>query len=151
MDVKTSIFRYCDYQERSHKEVRNKLYELGCKTYEVEQYLAELIEANLVNEERYAKAVVRGKFRLKGWGRNKIVAQLKQQSVSEYCIRKGLQEIDEQEYLATLERLMVKKLSELRTERNQFRKRAKLYAFLLQRGYEASIIGQVHQKLIAEG
>jgi regulatory protein len=149
MDVKAAIFHYCNYQERSHREVRNKLYELGCKPYEVEQYLSELIEAELLNEQRYAQAFARGKFRLKGWGRNKIVAHLKQQSVSEYCIKKGLQEIDEQEYLDTLERLIDRKLSELRSERNHFRKRTKLYAYLLQKGYENHIITEVYQKLIA--
>lgn len=150
MDVKAAIFHYCNYQERSHKEVRNKLYELGCKTYEVEQYLSELIEAELLNEQRYAQAIARGRFRLKGWGRNKIVAHLKLQNVSEYCIKKGLQEIDEEEYLNTLERLMCKKLLELRSERDHFRKRAKLYAYLLQKGYESRIITEVYQKLIAD-
>jgi regulatory protein len=149
MDVKTAIFHYCNYQERSHKEVRNKLYELGCRTDEVEQYLSELIEVELLNEQRYAQAIARGKFRLKGWGRNKIVAHLRQQSVSEYCIKKALQGIDDQEYLYTLEKLMDKKHSELRSERNYLKKRAKIYAYLLQKGYESRIVTEVYQKLIA--
>lgn len=140
MDARTSIYRYCNYQPRCHQEVRNKLYELGCKTPEVEALISELIEKNLLNEELYARAIARGKFRMKHWGKRKIIQQLKQNKISDYCIKKALAEIDGDEYFNTLKRLAGKKWTELKGERNHQIKKFKTYRYLLQKGYEADFI-----------
>lgn len=150
MDAKAAIWHYCNYQERSHKEVRNRLYESGCKTPEVEQLISELIEAGLLNEERYARSIARGKFQLKKWGRNKIIQSLKQQQVSAYCIRKALTEIDPDEYLNTLAKLAAKKWQELKSERGPLIKKAKLFRYLLQKGYEHDLINDIYKE-ITEG
>ena len=126
MSVKDSIIRYCQYQPRCHKEVRNKLYELGCTTPEVEEQLIDLVQSGLLNEENYARAIARGKFRMKQWGRRKIVEHLKSQQVSDYCIKKALTEIDEDEYLQTLQLLAEKKLKELKSEKNIFVRKQKM-------------------------
>lgn len=150
-DARTAIYRYCNYQERSHQEVRDKLYELGCRTPEVEELIAELIEKRILNEERFARAIARGKFRMKQWGKQKIVQQLKQQRISEYCIKKALTEIDPDEYYKTLEKLAEKKWAELRTERSQPTRKAKTYRYLLQKGYESSLIQDVINEIIRGG
>lgn len=150
MDHKTAIYNYCNYQERSHKEVRNKLHELGCKTTEVNELIAELIEVGLLNEERYARAIARGKFRIKRWGRNKIISALKLQQISEYCIRKALTEIDEDEYIEVLKRLAEKRWAELSSERSKLIKKKKFYTFLLQRGFEQALINDCYKEIIAE-
>lgn len=139
MSYKDSIIRYCQYQPRSHKEVRNKLYELGCTTPEVEDQLTDLVQYGLLNEENYARAIARGKFRMKQWGRRKIVEQLKMQQVSDYCIKKALTEIDEDEYLQTLRSLTAKKLKELKSEKNIFIRKQKMYRYLQQKGYESEL------------
>lgn len=140
MDARTSIYRYCNYQPRCHQEVRNKLYELGCKTPEVEALISELIEKNLLNEEVYARAIARGKFRMKHWGKRKIIQQLKQNKISDYCIKKAMTEIDGDEYFNTLKRLAGKKWIELKEERNKQIRKLKTYRYLLQKGYEADFI-----------
>ena len=88
------------------------MYELGCTTPEVEENIAELIEKDVLNEERFARAIARGKFNMKQWGKRKIIEQLKFQQVSEYCIKKALTEIDYDEYLHVAKKLVVKKLPE---------------------------------------
>lgn len=144
MDVRDSIYRYCHYQERSHKEVRNKLYELKCTTPEVEEMIAELIEQDLLNEERYARAIARGKFHMKQWGRQKIVYQLKQQQVSEYCIKKALTEIDEEDYYQTIVKLIDKKVDSYRgVGQKDYMVKSKLLKYLVQKGYEYSIAQEV--------
>jgi len=140
MDLRTMIYRYCNYQERCQKEVRNKLYENGADQDEVGQLTAELIEEGLLDEERYARAFARGRFRIKNWGRRKIVYELKQDQISEYCIRKAMTEIDEEEYMITLNRLAQKKIDELKRENNHFTRKAKLRNYLTQKGYEADLI-----------
>ena len=143
MDLKTAIYRFCNYQERSHQEVKDKLYELGSYPDEVNSLIADLIEADLLNEERFAKAFARGRFRLKHWGRVKIVQHLKQHRITEYLIKKALKEIDPSEYFATAERLAEKKWSTLRAERDSYGKRAKVYRYLLQKGFESGMINEI--------
>src|SRR5690606_11761691 len=116
MDIRTAIYRYCNYQERSHQEVKDKLYELGAYTSEVNALMAELIEADLLNEERFGRAFVRGRFRLKHWGRVKIIQHLKQPRISEYLQKKALKEIDPSEYFGTAARLATRKWESLQQE-----------------------------------
>src|SRR6476620_10497067 len=89
------IKHYCAYQERNHKEVKDKLYSFGLYRQEVEALLSQLIEEGYLNEERFAIAFAGGKFRLRQWGRVKIQYELKQKGISEYCIRKALMSIEE--------------------------------------------------------
>lgn len=138
--INPAIYRYCKYQERCHSEVRSKLIELEIYGAALEEQIALLIEANTINEERYARAYVRGHFRIKRWGRKKIVQQLKIKKVSDYCIKKGLSEIDGAEYIDTLQKICAKKVAELAKERNIFIRKAKLQRFLLQKGYEQDLI-----------
>ena len=141
-DLKTAIYRYCNYQERCQQEVRNKLYELKASTPEVENLIAELIEAGLLNEERFARAVARGKFRMMHWGKGKIVQLLKQHRISEYCIKKALTEIDYDEYLATLSRLAARKWEEFRSDKSLQQRKSKVYRYLAGKGYESALIAE---------
>lgn len=138
-----TIKHYCAYQERCHSEVRHKLLELGCYGEELEEAIGILIEENFLNEERFAIAYAGGKFRMQSWGKVKIRQHLKQKQVSEYCINKGLNSIDDKEYYDKLLALFEKKNQSLGTERNQWRKRQKIAAYLLQKGFESDLIQQV--------
>ena len=133
---------YCAYQERSHGEVREKLYSLGLHRKEVEEAISSLIEENYLNEERFAIQFAGGHFRLKHWGRVKIRYELKQKQVGEYCIKKGLAAIDEEDYLRTLDRLARQKWESLGKEDNLFSKKHKLQEYLLRKGYEQNLILQ---------
>jgi regulatory protein len=103
-----SIAKYCAYRERNHKEVRQKLREMGLKPAIAEQLITELIENNFLNEERYAKAYCRGKFLHNNWGKIKIERELKRNRISAYCIRKGMEEIADKEYREVLRNLLIK-------------------------------------------
>lgn len=109
----------------------------------MEEALAELISENFLNEERYARAYVRGKFNNNHWGRNKILQALKQKQVSAYCIKKGMQEIDEEAYLETIAKLAEKKFYELRGERLAYIRKQKVQRYLVQKGFEYDIIADV--------
>lgn len=139
MDILASITYYCKYQERCHSEVRNKLFELGCRGAELDERITDMIAAGLLNEERYARAYARGKFRMKHWGRTKIVQQLKLKKVSDYCIKKGLSEIDAEEYEQVIVKTLEKKLGELKSEKNIVVRKGKMYRYAIQKGYESDI------------
>ena len=133
---------YCAYQERSHSEVREKLYTLGVWKKDHDELIATLIEENYLNEERFAIAFAGGKFRIKQWGRVRIRYELKQKQVSEYCIKKALNQFSEEEYFATLEKLAKKKLVALKGEHYLVKKK-KLVDYLVAKGFEIDLIKQV--------
>jgi len=137
--------QYCAYQERCHSEVKEKLYSFGINKTEVDELLSELISENYLNEERFAIQFCGGKFRIKQWGRIKIKYALKQKQISDYCIKKALAAIDEDDYNKTAQKLFDQKLKTLKAEKNSFVKKRKLQDHLMQKGFEQDVI----RKLIA--
>jgi len=134
---------YCGYQERCHSEAQEKLYSFGLRKPQVEAALATLIEEGYLNEERFAIQYAGGHFRLKQWGKVRIRYQLKQKHVSDYCIKKALAAIDEEEYGRTLARLAEQKWEKLSGATDFAVRRRQLQEYLLQRGYEADRIAAV--------
>ena len=102
----------------------------------MEEILAEAIAEGWVNEERFARAACRGKFRMKGWGKRKIRAWLRERDISDYCIEKGMEEIDEEEYSQRMQELMLRKWDQLSGESRIQHRKAKTYDYLVQKGYE---------------
>lgn len=137
------IKQYCVYRERCHSEVKEKLYSFGLYKNDVEQLMAQLIEENYLNEERFAIQYAGGKFRMNQWGRVKIKHALRQMRVSEYSIKKALKQISEADYKKTLYKLAAQKLKTLKNETNIFSKKKKLQDYLLQKGYEGELVGAV--------
>lgn len=136
------IRNYCAYQERSHKEVRNKLFEYGLHTNAVEEIISRIITDGFLSEERFAKAFAGGKFRIKKWGRNKIVHELEGLGITPRCIRTGLKEIDDADYKKTLRDLIKKKLTQTH-EVNPFKKRQKVARFVISKGYEPESVWEI--------
>jgi regulatory protein len=134
-EARKKIYRYCAYQERCHQEVKNKLYELGLATGQVNDLLAHLIAEGFLNEERFAKAFAGGKFRLKKWGKLKIVHELQARGLTPNCIRIALREIDESAYQKTLSLLVRKKIGEYPAE-NPFKLRDKIAKAIILKGFE---------------
>jgi regulatory protein len=154
--LKTSLFviqrkakDYCAYQERSHMEIIQKLYSFGLYKADVEAVVAWLIEENYLNEERFAIQFAGGKFRIKKWGRIKIIQALKLRKISAYNINKAISHLDEVAYLKTLQSLTNKKWHTLKTGTPAIRK-IKTMTYLLQKGYERSLIIQALNKLTSQ-
>ena len=137
------IRHYCAYQERSHQEVKEKLFSFGLYPDQVNELIAGLIQENFLNEERYAIAFAGGKFRIKGWGKQKIRYALRLQKVSDFCIRKGLNAIDDEAYMAMLKKLYEEKQKSVRSEKNMFIRMRKIRLFLQQRGFETELIQEI--------
>lgn len=145
--AREKIKHYCGYQERTHQEVRDKLYGFGIRSAEVEQLISEMIQEDYLNEERFAIAFAGGKFRMKQWGRVKIKMELQQKRISTYCVKLGLKEINEADYATTLKKLGEKKLATIKGEKNIFITMTKLRNYLLQKGYESPLVTEIVNEL----
>lgn len=137
--AKVKAAKYCAYQERTQQEVRDKLYQYGLYSDAVEEVLSELITDGFVNEERYAQAYCRGKFSQNKWGRIKIEIGLKQKGLSPYCIRKGMKEIEEEDYLEQLNDLCKRKWQSLEGE-DLYQRKNKTARYLMGKGYENELV-----------
>lgn len=146
--VLLKIKHFCAYQERSHYEVREKLYALGLHKTQVEDTLTLLITEDYLNEERFAKSFARGRFRLKQWGRVKIRYELKLRKVSDYNIKTAMKEISIDEYTTTLQKLAYSKWSSLKGG-HKLERQAKATAFLMQKGFEAPLVQQAIKTAMA--
>jgi len=135
-----AIKHYCAYQERCHSEVRNKLISLKCYGEDLEELIGVLIQENYLNEERFATAYAGGKFRINGWGKLKISQHLKAKQVSAYCIKKGLEHIDDTAYKNKLLQLLIKKEEQSMEIKEEWKRKKKVVQYLLQRGFEIELI-----------
>ncbi|MDH7446098.1 regulatory protein RecX [Aquimarina sp. 2201CG14-23] len=139
---------YCAYQERCHKDISDKLKTMKLIPEAKEKIILHLLEHNFLNEERFAKSFARGKFRIKKWGKQRIVRELKFRQISEYNIKTALKEISETDYLETFHELAEKKFASI-AEVNIYKKRKKLIDYLLYRGWENQLVFEKANELSA--
>jgi len=139
--------RYCAYQERCHRDVMDKLQTMKLIPEAKEKIILHLIEHNFLNEERFARSFARGKFRIKKWGKQRIIRELKYRQISQYNIKFALREIPEIDYLQTFENLAQNKCDAI-TETNVSKKRKKLVDYLLYRGWETQLVYEKVNELI---
>ena len=138
---------YCAYQDRCHKEVIQKLRDMNMIPMAIDQIVTQLIQENYLNEERFAKSFARGKFKIKKWGKKRIVNELKLRDITKYNITIALKEIEEVEYIKTLDELAKKRLRQI-SETNIQKKKKKLADYLLYRGWESHLVYGKLQELI---
>lgn len=131
--------KFCAYQERCQMEVRNKLRDFQITSDEREEVIMELIQQNFLNEERYAKALARGKFRMKKWGKKKIELALKQKDISPACIAIGLEEISDEEYASTIHQLVEKTWNKNRGVQS-YQRVSKTAKYVIGRGFESHLV-----------
>ena len=140
-EIEIKLRYYCSYQERCHKEVQEKLRTFNVIPDGVNQIISNLISENFLNENRFSKSYVRGKFNIKHWGKIRIVNELKKRNISKYNINQGLKEIDELDYQNKFEEIFNKKLSALEGL-TLIVKKKKILSYLMYRGWESSLIYQ---------
>ncbi len=140
-EAKSRIKNYCAVQDRCQWDVRKKLAEWGLMETTKDLLMIELINEQFINEERYARSFCRGKFKIKKWGRRKIEFELKKKNISAVCIQKGMDAIDEKEYLSALE-IQAEKKNRLIKDKNHFSRKSKLAKYLIDKGYENDLVWQ---------
>lgn len=135
-EIMHKMTAFCASRERCHSEVRTKLLNLNVYGDDLEEMISKLISEGFLNEERFARSYVSGKFRISKWGRTKIIYGLRSKKVADYCIQKGLEEIDEEEYRQVLTDLIDRQLK----GESSFEAKRKVVASLQRKGFETGLI-----------
>ena len=128
---------YCAYQERCHMEVIAKLKTLGMIPSVIDKIISELIKANYLNETRFTQSFVRGKFRIKKWGKNRILQELKVRDISSFNIKLGMKEISDDNYQKTFYELFEKRRREVK-QLTKTEQKKKIFTYMSYRGWENS-------------
>jgi regulatory protein len=138
---------YCVYQDRCHQEVERKMGEYQLIPEAQEKILLHLMQHNFLNEERFSKSFARGKFRIKNWGKQRIVRELNFRNISSYNIKTALKEINKEDYLQTIYRITENKNNNI-FEKNIHKRKKKLTDFLLRKGFEYDLIFKTVKDII---
>lgn len=146
-EAKKKLEHYCAYQERCHKEVRQKLRDLNMIPQAIDVIIVHLLEHNFLNEERFAKIYTSGKFRIKNWGKYRIALELTRKDISKFNINQALSEIDDKEYIQVFNDLAEKKAESLK-EADKYKRKKKLTDYLLYRGWEHFLVYDKANELI---
>ena len=119
-------------------EVTEKLLRLGVDQSEQDNILNYLIKNNYINEERFAIAFTQGKFRIKNWGKVKILIELKRRKIEANLIAIAISQISDLDYQNMFNKLSLKKFNSLNGSLDS-RKR-KFINYLSYRGWEYDLI-----------
>ncbi|MCT3764166.1 RecX family transcriptional regulator [Elizabethkingia anophelis] len=138
-EIKQKLVNYCVYQDRCHKEVEEKMRDFLLIPEAKDEILLYLIKENYLNEERFTRSYIRGKFYIKHWGKQKIKLQLKMKGISEKLIQNCMDEIYDDDYIKQI-KIFAEKLLPTYKDLNDFQRKNKLIRFLVTKGYEYELI-----------
>lgn len=130
----------CAASERCSWELLQKLRLWGVSRDDAQEIVDGLVERQFVDDERFARAFVRDRYRFARWGRVKIRAALLAKRVPSWMIDEALTEVDEELYLEALYRLLSAKIGSLKDEAFTYEGRTKLFRYAASRGYEPGIV-----------
>ncbi len=138
-EAKIKIANYCAYQERAPKEVEEKLSGFGLKEQVIHKIIKELVDEGFLNEDRFARAYVSGKFRNNKWGKHKIRQHLIFKGIDKAKIETALNGIDADDYHQMIRHLIMQKQASFDST-DSYIKKQKIAAYLLQKGFESEAI-----------
>lgn len=136
------IQNYCSYSERCLHDVLTKLNTWDLKEDAIEKIIKGLIHDNFISDARYAQSFANGKFKINGWGKNKILYELRKKQIPDLYIQIALSEIDQKEYISTIKEIILKKFTKKLNSKKAVNKRQAL-KFLYSRGFETSIVSEI--------
>ena len=129
------VAAYCSTAEHCRTEIAEKLQRWGIAYDAIDRIINRLEQEKYIDEERFCRAFISDKYRFAKWGKMKIGQALQLKKISSSFYRPYLNEIDEEEYHAVLQKLLAAKRKSVRAE-NEYELNGKLVRFALSRGFE---------------
>jgi len=138
-EIKQKLVNYCVYQDRCHSEIEQKMRDFLLISEAKDEIFLYLIKENYLNEERFTRSYIRGKFYIKHWGRTKIKMNLKQKGITEKLISKCMDEIDADDYEKTVNKIYQDYFSKQKGLK-EYQKKSKTIKHLMSKGFEYDVI-----------
>lgn len=126
---------YCAASEHCRAEIVEKLQRWGIAYDAIDRIVERLVQEKYIDEERFCRAFINDKYRLAKWGKVKIGQALQLKKISSSVYWPFLNAINEDEYLAVLDKLLMTKRKSIHAD-NDYELNGKLIRFALSRGFE---------------
>jgi regulatory protein len=143
-EIKQKLVNYCVYQDRCHYEVEQKMKEFLLIDEAKEEIMLYLLQENYLNEERFTRSYIRGKFYIKHWGKTKIKIHLKQKQIPEKLINACFDEIDENDYEKIIRKIYDDYYSKQKGLK-EYQRKSKTIKYLMSRGFEYEKINGIFE------
>jgi len=133
----------CSRSEKCTSEIQEKLKLWGLSSEDSEPVIEKLVAEKYLDDERFARAYVKDKFRFNHWGKQKIAHMLRAKNISAEILELAFEEIEDEGYSDELRKLLTDKEKSIKAK-DKFDKRNKLMRFAMGRGFES---GQIYAVL----
>ena len=131
---------------RTQAELRRRLAQRGFRPQDIEATIVRLSELGLVDDAAFARFWVEQRAAFRPSGRRRLIAELRAKGVAHEAIDEALQEQDDSASIEAVARRRAATLVNVREA--TFSRR--LQAFLLRRGFDASLARTVVGRLLRE-
>lgn len=135
----TRLETLCARSEQCTHDIRQKLYKWGISSSDSGKIIKSLTDRKFIDDNRFAEAFVRDKFRFSKWGRLKIVQALSLKHIPRHIINDALELIDPDDYETTLISSISQKAKSIDMP-DSFEGKTRLFRFMASRGFEPSLI-----------
>ena len=136
------IINYCNYRDRSTKEIKIKLLDLNYSIEIIDSAISQAIELGIADNFRFSKSFSRGKNQKNRWGKIKIAYELKNKGLNNKEITFGIESIKEKTYY----KVLMKSIEVYKRKSKNFEKN-KLIKHLINKGYETALVISTIKKL----
>tara|TARA_B110000008_G_scaffold176958_1_gene176494 strand:+ start:380 stop:853 length:474 start_codon:yes stop_codon:yes gene_type:complete len=137
---------YCAIQERCSTDILTKMKSWRITNKNQNKILNILIQEDFINDNRYSKSFCRGKFRIKKWGKLKIMNELKRKNINPTTIMSSLNEINDIDYIKELDTQFNKKKQSINSLKF-YDKKKKIANYLIGKGYESNLVWEKLREL----
>ena len=132
----------CSRREYCISDIITKLDSWGVGKDDAGRIIKNLLKEKFIDEERYATAFVKDKFRYNKWGKIRLGLNLKMKGIPADIIKLALESIEYEEYRRMLEDLISSHRRKIKAK-NQYDLKAKLMRYGLSKGFESSMIYEI--------
>lgn len=136
----------CSRSEHCTSEIQEKLKQWGLSSEASIPVIEQLIAEKYLDDERFARAYVKDKFRFNHWGKQKIEYMLRAKKINQEILELAFEEIVDEDYSENLLKLITGKAPSLKAK-DKYDKRNKLMRFAMGRGFESNKIYAAFKEL----
>ena len=136
----------CSKSETCTFDIQAKLKVWGMNEDDSDVVISQLKEEKFIDDERFARAYVKDKFRFNQWGRQKIAYMLHSKNISKEIQEAAFEEIEDDNYSDKLMKLLTDKEKSIKAK-DQYDKRNKLMRFAMGKGFESGKIYAAFKEL----
>lgn len=136
------VLRQLTMAPRTRKQLEDKLRQKGCDEEVARDVLDRMVEVGLVDDEAYARMLVRNRQETKGLATRALSQELRRKGVSDDLIGQALADIEPQAERERARELVDKRLRSMHGLDKQVQTR-RLAGFLARKGYDSPVAFQV--------